>query len=198
VRELHHRVRNTLALVQSLLGATARTTRSPAEFYQSFSARIRSLAKTQTLLTEDYWQTAPLRELVLQDLLPFATDDPARVALDGPALELAADLAIPVGMALHELASNAARYGALSTPVGRVEVGWALKVVDGVRKVAIEWHEHGGPPVRAPDRHGFGSTLLKKVLPMQVGAEVEVEFKAEGLRCRIEAPLVERRLVPEY
>jgi two-component sensor histidine kinase len=185
-------------MVQAILGATARTTGSVAEFYRSFSARIGSLAKTQTLLTEDYWQTAPLRELALKELLPFTKDHPSRFTLDGSALELAADLAIPVGMALHELASNAAKYGALSTPAGRVEVRWALKLVEGVRKVEIEWCERGGPPVKAPDRHGFGSTLLKKVLPMQVKAEVEVAYEAEGLRCRIEAPLVERRFVPEH
>ena len=198
VRELHHRVRNSLAMVQALLGATARTTGTVREFYRSFSARISSLAKTQTLLTEDYWQTAPLRELVLKELRPFAEERPGRFTLDGPAVELAADLAVPVGMALHELATNAAKHGALSVPTGRVEVTWELRTVEGVRKIHLEWRERGGPPVQASEREGFGSTLLRKVLPMQVNAEVEVEFDPEGLRCRIVAPLVERRLVPEY
>ena len=198
VRELHHRVRNSLAMVQALLGATARTTGTVREFYRSFSARISSLAKTQTLLTEDYWQTAPLRELVLKELRPFAEERPGRFTLNGPAVELAADLAVPVGMALHELATNAAKHGALSVPTGRVEVTWELRTVEGVRKIHLEWRERGGPPVQASEREGFGSTLLRKVLPMQVNAEVDVQFDPEGLRCWIEAPLVERRLVPEY
>ena len=198
VRELHHRVRNTLAMVQALLGATARTTGTIREFYRSFSARIGSLAKTQTLLTEDYWQTAPLRELVLKELRPFEEHGNRRFVLEGPSVELSADLAVPIGMALHELTTNAALHGALSLPAGRVEVTWDLKTVEGVRKVHIDWRESGGPPVRTPEREGFGSTLLRTVVPMQTKAEVEVTFHPEGLRCRIEAPLVERRLVPEY
>jgi len=198
VRELHHRVRNTLAMVQALLGATARTTGTMGEFYRSFSARIGSLAKTQTLLTEDYWQTVSLRELVLKELRPFEEHGNRRFMLEGPPVELSADLAVPLGMALHELATNAARYGALSVPAGRVEVTWDLKTAQDVRSVHLEWRERGGPPVRTPEREGFGSTLLRSVVPMQAKADVEVEFDPEGLRCRIEAPLVERRLVPEY
>jgi two-component sensor histidine kinase len=198
VRELHHRVRNALAMVQSLLGATARSYGKVGEFYRTFSARISSLAKTQTLLTEDYWQTVPLRELVLKELRPFAEERQPRFALHGPAVDLAADLAVPVGMALHELATNAVKYGALSVPAGRVEVTWDLRNDEGVKKVRLEWRERGGPPLQATEREGFGSTLLRKVLPMQVKADVEVKFDPEGLRCRIEAPLVEKRLVPEY
>jgi two-component sensor histidine kinase len=198
VRELHHRVRNSLAMVQGLLGATARTSVSVGEFYRSFSARIGSLAKTQTLLTEDYWQTAPLQELVLKELRPFAEDRQRRFVVGGPPVELAADLAVPVGMALHELTANAAKFGALSVPDGQVEITWDLKTVQGVRKVHLEWLERGGPPVQNPSREGFGSTLLRKVLPMQAEADVELRYDPEGLSCRIEAPLVERRLVPEY
>jgi two-component sensor histidine kinase len=198
VRELHHRIRNSLAMVQALFGATARTTGSVSELYRSFSARIASLAKTQTLLTEDYWQTVPLRDLALKELRYFAEEGKPRVTLNGPPVELSADLAVPVGMALHELTTNAAKYGALSVPEGHVEVTWGLKAADGVRKVHIEWRERGGPQSQAPDREGFGSTLLRKVLPMQAKADVEVHFEDDGLLCRIEAPLVEKRFVPEY
>jgi two-component sensor histidine kinase len=198
VRELHHRVRNTLAVVQSLLGTTARRTGSVDEFYHAFSARIAALAKTQALLTEDYWQTVPMRELASTQLQPFGNGEPPRVALTGPPLDLAADLAVPLGMALHELAANAAKYGALSTPTGHVEVTWDLRDVQGRRKVCLEWTERDGPPIHAPQCEGFGSILLRKVLPMQVEAEVDVQFGRDGLRCRIEAPLVEQRLVPEY
>ena len=119
VRELHHRIRNTLALVQSLLGSTARSSHTIEAFYAAFSARIASLARTQTLLTEDYWQTASLQALVEHELQPFM-NEPERIALEGPPVDLSADLAVPVGMALHELTSNAVRHGSLSMPEG----GW--------------------------------------------------------------------------
>ena len=198
VRELHHRVRNTLAVVQSLLGTTARRTGSVEEFYHAFSARIAALAQTQALLTEDYWQTASLRDLASHQLQPFANGEPPRVVLTGPPLDLSADLAVPLGMALHELAANAAQYGALSTPSGHVALTWDVRAVKGRRKLCLEWVEHDGPPVHTPQHEGFGSILLGKVLPMQVEAEVEVQFAQDGLRCRIEAPLIEQRLVPEY
>jgi hypothetical protein len=107
VRELHHRVKNTLATVQALVGATRRSTGSFDAFYRSFSNRITSLAKTHNLLTEDYWQTAPLREIALNELKPFAESRQPRFMLIGPPVELSADLAVPVGMALHELTTNA-------------------------------------------------------------------------------------------
>jgi two-component sensor histidine kinase len=198
VRELHHRVKNTLATVQALVGATGRSTGSFDEFYRSFSNRIASLAKTHNLLTEDYWQTAPLREIALTELKPFAENRQPRFMLIGPRVELSADLAVPVGMALHELTTNAIRYGALSVPTGHVRVQWSVGETEGVRKLHLEWGEFGGPPVSEPQRQGFGSTLLQRILPMQCNAKVEVQYNAEGLRFRFDAPLVERRLVPEY
>ncbi len=198
VRELHHRIRNTLALVQSLLGSTARSTRSIDEFYKAFSARIASLARTQTLLTEDYWQMASLQEMLEYELHPFISDGSKRVVLHGPPMDLAADLAIPVGMALHELASNARRHGALSAHQGWVEVRWDLKRVDGKRKLVLEWKEHDGPAVQTPKQRGFGSILLERVLALQANAEVRVTYDREGLAFCMEAPLIEQRLVPQY
>jgi two-component sensor histidine kinase len=198
VRELHHRVKNTLATVQALVGATGRSTGSFDAFYRSFSKRIASLAKTHNLLTEDYWQTAPLREIALNELKPFAESRQPRFMLIGPRVELSADLAVPVGMALHELTSNAVCYGALSVPTGHVRVQWRVGKIEGVRKLHLEWREFGGPPVREPQHQGFGSTLLQRVLPMQCHAEVEIQYAREGLRFRMDAPLVEQRLVPAY
>ena len=182
VRELHHRVRNSLALVQALVGMTGRNSRTVTEFYHSVSARIASLAKTQTLLTEDYWQTAPLREMVLNELRPFSLRGEPRFLLSGPSVELSADLAVPVAMALHELTANAVKYGALSVPNGHVEVTWDVKEVLGIRQLHLEWIERGGPAVTKPQQEGFGSTLLQKVLPMQSSAQVEVEFNPAGIR----------------
>jgi two-component sensor histidine kinase len=198
VRELHHRVKNTLATVQALVGATRRSTGSFDAFYRSFSNRITSLAKTHNLLTEDYWQTAPLREIALSELKPFAESRQPRFMLIGPPVELSADLAVPVGMALHELTTNAIWHGALSVPGGHVEVRWSVDEVEGVRKLHLEWRERGGPPVGEPQHQGFGTTLLQRVLPMQCKAEVEVQYDLEGLRFRMQAPLIEQRLVPTY
>jgi two-component sensor histidine kinase len=198
VRELHHRVKNTLATVQALVGATGRSTDSFDEFYRSFSSRIASLAKTHNLLTEDYWQTAPLRELARSELEPFAESRQPRFMLIGPPVELAADLAVPVGMALHELTTNAVRHGALSVPTGNVQVRWDVIPTEGGRRLHLEWREFGGPPIRAPQHQGFGSTLLRQVLPMQCKAEVEIAYDTAGLRFCMDAPLVEQRLVPAY
>jgi len=198
VRELHHRVKNTLATVQALVGATGRSSGSFDEFYRSFSNRIVSLAKTHNLLTEDYWQTAPLRGIALTELKPFAEGRQPRFMLIGPPVELSADLAVPVGMALHELTTNAICHGALSVPGGHVEVRWSVDEGEGVRKLHLEWRERGGPPVGEPQHQGFGTTLLQRVLPMQCKAEVEVQYDPEGLRFRMQAPLIEQRLVPTY
>jgi two-component sensor histidine kinase len=198
IRELHHRVKNTLATVQGLLGATARSTESAGEFYRSFSDRIISLANTHNLLTEDYWQTASLRDLLRSELRPFDDGSAGRIVLDGPVVELSADLAVPTGMAIHELATNAAKYGALSVPGGRIEVVWGLRQVEVQPTLILDWTEQGGPPVRAPQRTGFGSTLLQRVLAQQCKAKVNVEYEREGLRFHMEAPFTEERLVPSY
>jgi two-component sensor histidine kinase len=116
----------------------------------------------------------------------------------GPPVELAADLAVPVGMALHELTTTAVRFGALSVPEGYIELRWSVSAAEGGRKLHLEWAEHGGPPVNQPRHRGFGSTLLQRVLPMQCNAEVRVSYDKAGLRFRMDAPLIEQRLVPEY
>ncbi len=198
VRELHHRIRNALALVQSILGSTARSSSTIDEFYAAFSKRIASLAKTQTLLTEDYWQTASLREILEQELRPFTQERVDRAVLHGPPVDLTADLAIPVGMSLHELASNAVQHGALSVPEGGVEVTWRVRQDAGGRKLHLKWVERGGPPVETPQQRGFGTALLERVLTLQANAEVKVTYEKQGLVFRMSVPLVERRLVPEY
>jgi two-component sensor histidine kinase len=147
VRELHHRVRNTLATVQALAGATARSTTSISEFTRSFSARPAALAKTHALLTEDYWQTIPLREMLLNELQPFHERKRQRFTLAGPDVDLSADLAIPLSMALHELTANAARYGpAVEAPAHR---GFGMVLLERVlparcdAQVRLSFHADG-------------------------------------------------------
>jgi len=198
VRELHHRVRNTLAVVEALAGATSRTATSMREFTRSFSARIAALAKTQTLLTEDYWQTASLKEMLLCELQPFEERRRERFRLEGPPVDLAADIAIPLSMAFHELTANAARYGALSVRTGSVRVSWDLAFTEGRRELHLRWVEENGAPVQPPAHSGFGLALLHRVLPAQCQARVQVDFDPRGFRCEIRVPLVVRRLVPDY
>jgi two-component sensor histidine kinase len=198
IRELHHRVKNTLATVQGLLGASARSTQSMDEFYHSFSDRIVSLANTHNLLTEDYWQTAQLGQMLKNELGPYDNGTSRRVVLDGPPVELSADLAVPAGMAFHELTTNAAKHGALSVPQGRIHVAWDVRQGESGRRLDLTWTERDGPLVEPPRRRGFGSTLLQRVLTQQCSAEILVEYAPEGLRFRMDAPILEQRLVPGY
>jgi two-component sensor histidine kinase len=179
-----------------LLGATARSSQSIDQFYRSFADRIVALAHTHALLTEDYWQTASLREMLLAELGPFKTNRENRFVLNGPEIHLSADLAVPLGMAIHELCTNAAKYGSLSRPEGRVV--WEIREREGARKLRLEWREEGGPPVEQPRCAGFGSTLIQRVLMTQCNAEVRYEFEPSGVRLELEAPLVVARLVPSY
>jgi two-component sensor histidine kinase len=198
IRELHHRVKNTLATVQALVGSTARSTNTVDEFYHAFSDRIVSLAKTHSLLTEDYWQMASLREILENELGPYDDESRGRIRLSGPPLELSADLAVPTGMAIHELTTNAVKHGALSVPDGRVEVAWEVKALENGRRLHLEWIERDGPLVAEPTRRGFGSTLLQRVLTAQVQAQIDIDYQPTGLRFTMDAPLVEHRHVPQY
>ena len=127
IRELHHRVRNTLATVQAIMGSTARASGSIGEFQHAFAGRINSLAKTHALLTEDHWQTVPLRDLLAAELDPYDDGTSKRIILDGPAIELPSAMAIPLGMAVHELTTNSAKHGSLSEFGGSVQITWAIQ-----------------------------------------------------------------------
>ncbi len=190
VRELHHRVKNTLATVQAVLNATLRSAISLPEFGRAFSGRIMSLARTHALITEDQRQVASFEGLLRAELDPYREDD--RIALRGPGVTLLSELAVPVSMALHELTTNALRHGALAHPGGRVAVTWAVEDGAAGRCLSWTWHEHDGPPPALPTREGFGSRLLNKILVAQTAAEVEVAFAADGLWVQVRMPL-ERR-----
>jgi PAS domain S-box-containing protein len=189
VRELHHRVKNTLATVQAIMGATARTATSVEEFQSSFQARIASLAKTHSMLANDDWQTVTFRQLLSAELEPYDDGTGKRLRLSGPAVVMPSDVAVPLGMAVHELTTNAAKYGALSELGASIHVNWELIDADGAEKLRWEWTERDGPRVDAPTREGFGSRLLRRVLTAQIGAQVDVDFAPEGLRVTAIVPL---------
>ncbi|GEP09223.1 sensor histidine kinase [Methylobacterium gnaphalii] len=194
IRELHHRVKNTLATVQAIVGSTARTATSIDSFYEAFVGRIKSLSHTHSVLTEDTWQTASLHGLLVNELMPYLGTDEAeglgsRVSLDGPEVDLPSDIAVPIGMAIHELTTNAAKYGALSTRQGRISVSWSIMPGGEAGILHFAWRESDGPPVTAPSRQGFGSRLLQRVLTTQVQARVQSEYPSEGFRLVMQAPL---------
>jgi two-component sensor histidine kinase len=189
IRELHHRVKNTLATVQAIVGSTARTASSIDEFYQGFVGRIVSLARTHNLLTEDLWQKAALEDLIQTELGPYEDEARNRVVIDGPHVELPSEAAVPIGMAIHELTTNAAKHGALSTFGGQVEVRWHVEPGEEQPVLHFSWVEHGGPKVSAPTRQGFGSRLLQRVLATQLQADVSMSFPEEGLRFTMTLPI---------
>ena len=187
VRELHHRVKNTLATVQAVLNATVRSSLTIPEFTRALSGRIASLARTHALITEDVAQAASFDGLLRAELAPY--DERGRLALDGPGVTLPSELAVPVGMALHELTTNCLRHGSLADPNGRLRVTWWIEDGHAGRALRWDWAEHDGPPAGHPTREGFGHRLLNKVLATQTGAEVEVDFAPDGLRVSIRMPL---------
>ena len=191
IRELHHRVKNTLATVQAIVGATARSAPSPEHFAAAFTGRVISLAKTHDLLTEGVRQTASLRDMFYRELHPYEDQLRPRIALEGPPVELGAEEAVPLGMAIHELTTNAAKYGALSRPGGRLAVTWAFEppLADAPGMLRLEWIERDGPAVSQPTKLGFGSRLLKRVLTAQLEAEVDTRFPAAGFELSLAAPI---------
>jgi len=188
IRELHHRVKNTLATVQAILGATARSSLNIADFHEAFAGRLISLGKTHTILTESQRQDASVHELLRLELDPYDDATGRRIKLEGPDVRLPAILAVLVGLAFHELVTNAAKYGALSDLAGMLEVNWAVGG-EGERLLHIKWAEHNGPPVAPPTREGFGSRLLSRVLPTQANATVKMNFLPTGLHASISLPL---------
>ncbi|MFL4994406.1 MAG: PAS domain-containing protein [Microvirga sp.] len=189
IRELHHRVKNTLATVQAIVGSTARTASSIDEFYQGFVGRIVSLARTHNLLTEDLWQKAALEELVKTELGPYEDEARNRITIEGPHLELPSEAAVPIGMAIHELTTNAAKHGALSTFGGQVEVRWRVEPGEERPMLHFSWVERGGPRVSTPTRQGFGTRLLQRVLATQLQADVSMNFIEEGLHFSMQMPI---------
>jgi two-component sensor histidine kinase len=186
INELNHRVKNTLATVQSIASQTLRRSDNAAEAIDKFSARLVSLGRTHNVLSEEKWESAQVRELVDGTLAPYASQDGARIHAAGPDLRLAPRTALTVAMALHELATNAAKYGALSNDRGQVFVDWST--ADATGQFRLIWREVGGPPVAAPARSGFGSKLIERG-PEQIGGSATLEFRLDGVVCTLLCPL---------
>jgi PAS domain S-box-containing protein len=188
INELNHRVKNTLASVQSIARQTLRSGRPPEQAMELFTARLVALSAAHNVLTRENWEGAELAEIAQEALAPFTTRGDGRIHVRGPATRLSARAAVGLAMALHELATNATKYGALSGEAGEVELSWSV-LGHEPPCLTLEWQERGGPPVVEPARSGFGSRLLTQGLPGELDGVTELEFAPEGVRCRITAPL---------
>ena len=183
VNELNHRVKNSLATVQSIAAQTLRSITSPEFFREAFESRLIALSHTHDLLTRESWEGASLREVVDGELRAMAAED--RVTFDYASdLRLNPKAAVALGMGIHELATNAVKYGAWSVPGGEVIVAWRQ---DG-DLLRLSWTERGGPPVNNPTRRGFGARLLERGLAAELSGGVELTYDPTGLVCHMALP----------
>jgi len=185
IDELNHRVKNTLATVQSIAMQTARSHTDPAAFAEGFQARLIALSHTHDLLTQRHWEGADLRDILLHETDVHGA---TRVVLNGPPVILSPAAALSLGMIFHELATNAAKYGALTFGEGRVFVDWAV-ANQSDRRLTIEWRELNGPPVAPPERRGFGSRLIERNVRHDLAGDVKLSYPTDGFHAEISVPL---------
>jgi PAS domain S-box-containing protein len=188
MRELVHRVKNTLAVVQSIARQTRLNTDTLEAFYEKFEARLVALSQVHDLLFKEGWQGASLADVIGHTLAPYGVqeDGTRRFDTEGPAVRLDPNMAVKLSMVFHELATNAMKYGALSTAEGRIAVAWErTRSEDGRDAVAIRWVERGGPPVTEPERRGFGTLLVERVAGRELGTDVTLRFAPAGVECSI-------------
>jgi len=190
--ELNHRVKNTLATVQSIARQTRRRDGDPEAFNAAFEGRLSALSRAHDLLTRASWHGASLEDVLRQTLAPHQSgpDESApRVMIDGPPIRLRPNAAVTLNMAFHEMATNAVKYGALSVAAGRLDVRWIVDDTVDPANLTITWVESGGPPVTPPQRRGFGGRLLEQGLTRELDGDVNLHYLAEGVQCAIRLPL---------
>ena len=185
-RELNHRVKNTLATVLSIVTLTRRRETDLDNYVSSLSGRIRALSATHDLLTSNEWSSIELRQIIIAELAPYIGENGDHVSLDGFDIPIAPNDSLTLGLAMHELATNAAKYGALSVLTGRIAIHWE-KLSDHL--VEIHWQETGGPIVAEPSKRGFGRELIEKILARELDAPVTLNFAPDGLQCVFRVPL---------
>jgi two-component system CheB/CheR fusion protein len=184
--ELNHRVKNMLATVLSIANQTADDADTLTSFRKSFTGRIRSLSETQNLLTRTNWAGATMRDVLQAEAAPYIKQDGANFELNGPDLLLTPRAALSLALVVHELTTNALKYGALSRPAGRIAVSWNLGGAGSNRHLKLEWKETGGPKVKPPSRRGFGRRMIEEGLSYELGGNAELNFDPGGFNCTIE------------
>ena len=188
MNELNHRVKNTLATVQSIAAQSLKGA-SDRELRTTFDARLISLSRTHDLLSREIWESASLRELLLLGLEPYRSEESTRFVLEGPELTVNPKAALALGLAFHELATNAAKYGALSKPNGQVRVVWDVLKSSEPSTLRLKWTETGGPSVKKTGRKGFGTIVIERGLSLDLDGEVQVDFNPSGLIFTVDIPL---------
>jgi two-component sensor histidine kinase/integral membrane sensor domain MASE1 len=187
VAELDHRVKNVLATVSAIAAHTFDASSSMDHFVDAFDGRLRSLASTHELLAHAKWRGLTLSDLLRRELAPYCKSNNSEIC--GPEVTLSAQAGRAVAMVLHELTTNAAKHGALSTRAGRVTVRWYWPLNGNAHdRLIIEWEESGGPSVKVPSRSGFGTSVIGDLIPYELGGSVDLAFARDGLRCRVEVP----------
>jgi PAS domain S-box-containing protein len=189
INELNHRVKNTLATVQSIAAQTLRTSTLETEVRDRIDARLIALSDAHNLLTEHNWQGTTLHRVVEMALRPHRGDRDERFEVSGPAVHLSSKTALAIAMALHELATNAIKYGALSNERGKVSLHWTAEQADGEQRLHMVWSEQGGPDVTQPSRKGFGTRLIERGLAAELGGSVQISYPVSGVVCIIDTPL---------
>ncbi len=189
LRELNHRVKNTLAMLQSLARQTLRQTKDPEAFMEAFAGRLQSISEAHGLLSDQEWGTIRLTALLQAQLRPVVDDFERQVEIHKDEVQLRPDQSIGLGLVLHELATNARRFGALSVPGGKLVITARVLEEDGQSVLHMTWHEKGGPPVEPPQRRGFGLILIERSLDKVLGSDVHLEFLPSGLTAIIRLPL---------
>ena len=189
LREINHRVKNTLATVQALASQTVRHSREPREFLEAFNGRLHALGLAHGLLSDHEWRGIGLKDLIQLQVMPFDNVGVPRIELLGEDVLLSPDQALALGLILHELASNALKYGSLSVQTGKVDLSWTTQMTDDAPRLAISWKESGGPAVEPPEHHGFGSILIQRSLGKVLSSNVKHEFPPDGVSAEISMPL---------
>lgn len=189
IHELNHRVKNTLATVQSLALQTMRSSRSPEAFQDDFMARLMALSATHDLLTQTFWESTSLSDVIEAELRPHGGVDQKRIRARGEAVKLKPQQALSLGLAFHELATNATKYGALSTSQGQLSIDWRMEHKEaGEPHLVIHWREQGGPVVSTPKHRGFGTRLIDRSIVHELAGSVEMNYASAGLECLIRIP----------
>lgn len=189
LRELNHRVKNTLAMIQSLARQTMRQNPDPVHFMAAFTGRLRTLSDAHAILADRDWSGIRLTEVIRSAVIPYVVRE-EQIAIEGPDVHLPPDHALGLGLTLHELASNAARFGALSVPEGRLAIVWQ-HLREPVPRIILNWRESGGPEVKLPLEPAFGMRLIERSLDKVLDSSVKLDFSATGVAARIEVPLAD-------
>jgi two-component sensor histidine kinase len=182
-------VKNTLATVQSIATQSFKRAKTDSNGREMFESRLMALSRAHDVLTNESWEGANLDEIVAQAITPYRGSHQSRFQVGGPPVRLSAKMALSISMALHELATNATKYGALSHDTGRVSITWRTLRDANIRYLQIEWQEADGPAVAAPLHKGFGSRLIERGLAQELGGEARIEYRPEGVWCEIRARL---------